>query len=382
MNSTIDLLAFIIISLIVLVDITKNKSKVKFEKIISLRYFHSFIKDVEETVKKNKKLFNIISFISLIISLPTIVLISYFLISSIIKFQPTVALVLPTVSGYKYPGPIISVPFFYWLISIFLIIFFHETMHAIVAMSNDIKVKRYGVIYLLLLPIGAFVDIDEGKLKKSKLTTKIKIYAAGSLGNFLLALVILVIAYFTTSVFSAIVEESGVYFESTIPDSPAHEVNLSGIIVKINDTEIKNIYDLQKFLQNRTVGETVKIHTTKGEYILKLAQKDNRTYIGINNTRTYYTYRNTNNPVNENILMLFSQIFILYRWIFLLSIGVGLANMLPILPLDGGLITKDIMIKFLGKKRGEKISKIISVFFVILIVSSFLLYSKFQLKVF
>lgn len=382
MNKYLDLIALVALLTLVSVDILKNRKQIKSEKIIFLRHFTKFIKRLEMIVHKNRKFFNVLSLVSLIISLPTTILISYMIVSSIIKLQPTVALVLPTVADYKYPGPVVSVPFFYWIISIFLIVFFHETMHAIVALNNNIKVKKYGLIYLLLIPIGAFVDLDEKMLKKSKISSRIKVYAAGSLGNFLLALIIFALAYFTTFIFSLTVEEKGVYFESTIPNTPASEVNLSGIIIQINETKIRNLYDLHLFLRNTSPGDVIKIYTTEGEYILRLAQIENRSYIGINKTRTYFTYKNSDKPLSDNILALFSQLMTLYKWVFLLSLGIGLANMLPIVPLDGGLILKDIMIKLFGENRGKKIASLVSVIFILLILFSLFLYLRSQVKVF
>lgn len=382
MNSYIDFIALFFLSVIVITDIIRNKKKIKFEKVIMFRYSDTFVKKLENfTIKKNK-FFSFFSLISLIISIPTISLIVYFLISSFIQLQPSVALVLPSVAGYKYPGPIVSVPFFYWIISIFLIVLFHETMHAVIAINNKIKVKKYGIIYLLFIPIGAFVDIDEKKLKNSNLTTKIKIYSAGSLGNFLLSLISFILIYSALSLFNFLTEDKGVYFDSLIPNSPAEKVNLSGVIYQINETKIKNIYDLNNFLLNRSPGERIKIYTSSGEYELELGEMNNRSFIGINNVKTYFVYKNTNKKVEEILISSFSHFLILLRWILILSLGVGLANMLPIIPLDGGLVIKDIMIKILGERKGEKFAKIVSTIFILLIFASLILSLKFQIKVF
>ncbi|MEM5832187.1 MAG: M50 family metallopeptidase [Candidatus Aenigmatarchaeota archaeon] len=382
MNSYIDFIALFFLSVIVITDIIRNKKKIKFEKVIMFRYSDTFVKKLENfTIEKNK-FFSFFSLISLIISIPTISLIVYFLISSFIQLQPSVALVLPSVAGYKYPGPIVSVPFFYWIISIFLIVLFHETMHAVIAINNKIKVKKYGIIYLLFIPIGAFVDIDEKKLKNSNLTTKIKIYSAGSLGNFLLSLISFILIYSALSLFNFLTEDKGVYFDSLIPNSPAEKVNLSGVIYQINETKIKNIYDLNNFLLNRSPGERIKIYTSSGEYELELGEMNNRSFIGINNVKTYFVYKNTNKKVEEILISSFSHFLILLRWILILSLGVGLANMLPIIPLDGGLVIKDIMIKILGERKGEKFAKIVSTIFILLIFASLILSLKFQIKVF
>ncbi|MFH7880770.1 MAG: site-2 protease family protein, partial [Candidatus Aenigmatarchaeota archaeon] len=176
--------------------------------------------------------------------------------------------------------------------------------------------------------------------------------------------------------------DKGVYFDSLIPNSPAEKVNLSGVIYQINETKIKNIYDLNNFLLNRTPGERIKIYTSSGEYELELGEMNNRSFIGINNVKTYFVYKNTNKKVEEILISSFSHFLILLRWILILSLGVGLANMLPIIPLDGGLVIKDIMIKILGERKGEKFAKIVSTIFILLIFASLILSLKFQIKVF
>jgi len=378
----IDIVAFIFLSIATTIDIIVNKKQTRFKKIIILRFSSKLIRKLEDLTQKHKKAFSALSFFSLIISLPIICLVSYFLIISFLKLQPSIAIVLPSIAGYKYPGPVISVPFFYWIITIFLVILIHETLHAVVAISNGIKVKRYGIIYLLFFPLGAFVDINETQLKATKYTTKIKIYAAGSFGNFLLSLFSLSLSFLLVFVINSFIEDKGVYFESTIPNSPAEKINLSGVIYKINDTEIKNIKDLQSFLLNKSIGEKIKIYTTTGEYELELGEMENKSFIGIKNVKTYFVYKNTNKQVNENLLVIFYHFILLLKWIFIISLGVGLANMLPIIPLDGGLIVKELMIKQFGRKKGNKIAQIISTIFILLIVVSVLLSLKFPLNLF
>ncbi|MEM5815081.1 MAG: M50 family metallopeptidase [Candidatus Aenigmatarchaeota archaeon] len=373
---SLDILAFFILIFIIFLDVYKNRKNIKFKKGIIFRYFKEFTSKTKNFVIKREKYFSFLGFLSFLISLPSIIIISFLLLFSLIKFQPTVTFVLPSISGYSYPGPIISVPFFYWIISIFLIVFFHETLHAIVAIKEKVNIKNYGLIYFLILPIGAFVDINEKQLKRRSIISKIKIYAAGSLGNFILSLLTFLIIFAISEILFLLTEAKGVYFEETIPNSPAHEVNLSGIIIKMDNQTITTIYDLQKFLSDKKPGDIIKIYTTSGNYTLKLSEKDNKTFIGINSTKTYLVFKLNGEKVSEEVMITFFTIFQLLKWIFFLSLGIGLANMLPIIPLDGGLIIKEILTKFLGNKRGEKASRIISTFFFILIVFSLILSLK------
>jgi membrane-associated protease RseP (regulator of RpoE activity) len=54
-------------------------------------------------------------------------------------------------------------------------------------------------------------------------------------------------------------------------------------------------------------------------------------------------------------------------WIIVLSLGVGVANLLPIKPLDGGLVYEAVLQKFLGKKA-EPIMNVLTTFVLVLLI--------------
>jgi membrane-associated protease RseP (regulator of RpoE activity) len=66
----------------------------------------------------------------------------------------------------------------------------------------------------------------------------------------------------------------------------------------------------------------------------------------------------------------------LFFWLALLNIGVGLFNLLPMGPLDGGRILLTTFTKFFGEKKAKKINKIITwvlfIMFLLLLISSFI----------
>jgi hypothetical protein len=352
---------------------TKRK-ELKIEKVIIFEYSKKYTEKINEVVSKYPKFFKTLGIVSLI-SAPIMMLVGiYYIINSLIFFKPSVALVLPSVSNFKYPGPVISVPFWIWIIAIFVIVFSHESMHALIAASEGIKTRRYGLLYLLVIPIGAFVDIDEKRVEKLESKKKIKIFAAGSLGNVLVFLLFLIILIVFSQTINQLLESKGVWFNNTAPDSPAEKVGLKGIIVKIDNTTINNIYDLRDFLSKSKPNTTVLIETTEGKYELTLAEKDNKSYIGIVGAKNYIVYKGANKPVSENLITIINYSFAIIQWVAFLSLGVAIANMLPIIPLDGGLIIKEILKKKLGKK-GEELSKLISSVFLILLLSSLFLSS-------
>jgi membrane-associated protease RseP (regulator of RpoE activity) len=365
----IEIISMLIFFTLIGIRLFLKRRAIKVRSVIIFEYSKKYTQKINEVVYKHRKIFKILGILS-IISAPILMIIGvYFVINSLIQFKPSLALVLPSASGFRYPGPIISVPFWIWLIAIFIIIFFHESMHALIAANEGIKTKRYGLLYFLVIPIGAFVDLDKKKLKKLNIKSKIKIFAAGSLGNIIAFGIFLLILIASSHIINLTIESKGVWFNNTAPNSPAESVGLKGIIVKIDNKTINNIYDLQEFLRNTKPNTTITIETTEGKYRLQLAERENASYIGIVNVKNHIVYKGSNNAVPDNLLLLINYFLMTIQWIMFLNLGVAIANMLPIIPLDGGLIIRENLIKIFGK-NGEKASKLISLTFLVLIIFS------------
>jgi membrane-associated protease RseP (regulator of RpoE activity) len=351
-----------------------KRKEIRVEKIVILEYSKRYAKKINEVVVSYPKILKIIGILALG-SAPLLTFVGiYYLINSLVSFKPSVALVLPTISTFRYPGPIISVPFWIWIVAIFIIVFSHESLHALIAASEGIKTKRYGLLYFLIIPIGAFVDIDEKKLERMKIKSKIKIFAGGSFGNLIVFGFFIMMVIIFSYLINFFLESKGVWFNNTAPNSPAESVGLRGVIVRIDNKTIMNVYDLQEFLKETKPNTTITIETTEGKYKLTLEKKDNTSYIGIVGVKNYIVYKGTNKIVSENLLFLINYLFLAFQWISFLSLGVAIANMLPILPLDGGLIIREILKETWGEK-GEKISQLISAVFLILLFFSLFLSS-------
>jgi len=58
----------------------------------------------------------------------------------------------------------------------------------------------------------------------------------------------------------------------------------------------------------------------------------------------------------------------LFVWVLFLNVGIGTANLLPIKPLDGGLMFEEIVNVFFKKKWVNKIVKAVSIFTLLLVL--------------
>jgi len=342
------------------VFILRDKKNLEFKYGFVIKKWKGRIDWLEDFVKKHKKFLRIVGVISLGIGLIASLISFGFLIYFPLQRKGGVSLVLPSAAGFKYPGPVVSVDLIYWLPSVFILLIAHEGMHALFARSVKVKIKNYGIFLFLFFPLGAFVNPVEKQIKKLKLIDKLKIFSAGSFGNFLVAASIFLLINFLFFLFSISVESKGIKFE-VINGTPAARVNLKGILIKIENESITTVKNLQEFMEKTKPGEKIRIKTTEGTYELTLAKNptNNQTgFIGIKNLEPYLVFKN-GGEVPKSLLEVFWKIVLLFQWIFIINLGIGLANLLPLKPLDGGLIWEEILKKFF-KKKGIIISNFLN----------------------
>jgi membrane-associated protease RseP (regulator of RpoE activity) len=180
------------------------------------------------------------------------------------KAAQGLALLLPSPTSETIIAPgIFAPPFWYFIISIALLIVVHEGMHGIMAAREKIKIKHLGLILLAVIP-GAFVDIDEKQLRKEKHWKQMRIFAAGSFGNFILA-------FFSAALLIGLAASTqipaGVSFSGYVANYSAQTTNLTGTIISIENYSIKNIADMESALRavgpNRTIAITTLINNSE-----------------------------------------------------------------------------------------------------------------------
>ena len=374
MNEDVITLVFVFFVVVFLFFDRKN---IKREGILFIRRSARFKDLIEKVGKKIKgKPYFFLSLLSIIIGFGLMGFSIFYLlkITFLNLFRPTgyqptptVGIVVPHFSPICKPPYVICFPTLYWIIAIFVIIAFHESMHGIFAASSNVKIKSVGYAFLAILP-AAFVEPEERELKKLKPIEKIKIYSAGSFGNIIAVLILLLLLQLISNVFASIFYPIGLEYE-VINNTPAYFSKLNGTLIGINNFSIRTIEDLQNVLSKYKPNETIIVKTTKGEFKITLTkhpQNITRGFIGIKNIRVKLK---AIHPFFENFKQLFFVLFELFKIIIVLNIAVACVNMLPIKPLDGGLIIHEIL-EILEIEKKEEISLLISfTFFFLLLLS-------------
>jgi membrane-associated protease RseP (regulator of RpoE activity) len=319
---------------------------------------------------KQKKFFRTLGYIGMIIGFLGMIAMFILISSSFVKLftvPDAPSTVSPVIPGVRIPGSQIFVPFWYGIISLFIVIVVHEFGHGIIAKVHNLKIKNTGLVLFLILP-GAFVEPDEEKLIEAKAKIQHSVYAAGPWFNVLLSLVAALILLFAISpAYDALANNQGITFTEVANNSPAMQVNLPVNLTynKINEENISSIIDLEITLADKNPGDQMIFYTENNEsYSLTLTNhpEDNSSpYIGILNIENVREKESFGKEILFNITDILASLFF---WIYVLSLGIGAANLLPVGPLDGGRM----LFTFLKSKFKEKTAKTISTNITILTV--------------
>jgi membrane-associated protease RseP (regulator of RpoE activity) len=381
LTNTISIVMFAIILILV---IYKFRKKFEFQKIngipiICILKTKFGIKFMKKVAKKHSKFLKVVGYIGMIIAYLGIIAMFILIMTSFLNLflKPDApSAVSPVIPGVKIPGSEFYVPFWYGIIALFVVIVFHEFGHGIIAKAHKYKILNTGLVLFLILP-GAFVEPDEKKIVKAKTSIQNSVYAAGPWFNVILSVIVFLILIFClTPVHTALSNNSGFTFTHLDNNSPALVAGLPVNVTynKIDEAEINSIYALGSYLKNKSPGEEITLYTDQSNsHTLALGthpNDENQSYIGILGLSNV---RGSQSIFKEGLFQIVNILVNLFFWIYVLSLGIGSANLLPIGPLDGGRIVITTLKKYFKEKKAKLIAKNISWLTVIFLLAALII---------
>jgi len=214
----------------------------------------------------------------------------------------------------------------------------HELSHGIASLAERVPLKSTGAFFVHVF-MGAFVEPDEEKLSQARPATKLRVFAAGSFANLILGfLCIILLANFTATITPFYtIAPSGVSVVSISTNLPVHASGLQpgDALTAINGTRISNVSDLRQYMASVTPGQLVELQTQRGTFAVKTVvdpSNSSHALMGIS-LADNIRYVPKLPFLSENLP---SYILRAENWAYLVLISVGLINMLPADPLDGG----------------------------------------------
>ncbi len=238
-----------------------------------------------------------------------------------------VGLVIP---GVRLPGSQLFIPFWEGIISIFFLAIFHEGMHGIMAAAEGIK-SRYTALLLMLVIPAAGVELDEQKLKKKSKMAKLRIFSAGSLGNFILALICLALIFPTGKLISGLI----VYDGLLITNSTNPALESGDLLTEINGIDISSFNNLITAFDELVPNSEIIIKVNEEDRVAKLNEEGK---LGVYLEQQFHF----TNPLGKLLGFIFRVLDICFK----INIGVGIINLLPLGILDGGRMMAEISKKW------------------------------------
>jgi membrane-associated protease RseP (regulator of RpoE activity) len=340
---------------------------------------------INNIAQKARPFWKVYAFVGLIIGVGAMVLTTsnFLFVGRMLLGRPSSA------TGVQLVIPGVTLPLVYSLIGLVTVVVVHEFSHGIIARLRDIPLKSVGVGILAILPF-AFVEPDEEGMEHTTPRSRSEVYAAGSMANITLAFIAFAI------IFLAIIPQlsaTGLAIANVEPGTPAEAAGLEKGMVIQQLTYDGTMYDIESYdafsniMDATRAGSNIELVTDQGTFSFELASHPERDigYIGV---QTYD--RSQMKSINPLVAFLyppivlgidpavFPEAFSSVSWtviksleyIFFLNVGIGLFNMLPIGPLDGGRIFREAMDKLFPDNVARSISVFVSVLIVVLIVAS------------
>ncbi len=167
-------------------------------------------------------------------------------------------------------------------------------------------------------------------------------------------------------------EEDGIAIDRIVSDSPSDGVLKEGMVLEaIDNHQITNSSDYLKVVSSYAPGDNVSVRTDEGTYTVTLDKNPNnesRGFFGIQANKHFEMVNNSLGPIP----WIFFELLELFQWVAMLNLGIGLFNLLPLKPLDGGYMLEILLSYKLPKSIYTPIVNALSVVMAMIIVVSIL----------
>jgi membrane-associated protease RseP (regulator of RpoE activity) len=262
---------------------------------------------------------------------------------------PGVSPLLPSTKdgnlGVGFPGYDIFIPWWYALIALLLTLVPHEMAHGIMSRVHHIRLKSTGLLTFGALPVGAFVEPDEAKLKTKPGLSRIRMYAAGSMANFMVGILATLCLASMMLALDYIMIKDGVTIVNLDASYPAVKTLEVGMTVKgINGRPVVDVQTFKDAASTIKPGDLVAVETDRGTFNLTAAENPadkTRGYMGVNVMESIRLRYGTVDWVAGSGVLKFA--FNTLGWTAFFAINIGLVNLLPMPPFDGYRTAEEVI---------------------------------------
>lgn len=288
-------------------------------------------------------------------------------------------LVVPgAVSQNTLSKGMLIIPVEYWIASIAVLMVVHEFSHGIVAKAEGFELNSVGWGVAAVFPFafvepkgeqmlpGAEAEDSSGHWNQGSWKSRLKVLTAGSFANYLTAVLFFVAAL---SFSAAVTQASGISYMAQ-DDFPAAEAGLdNGTLYSVNNQTVESEKEMIEIAKSIKVGENVTLNTSEGVFTFEAMNKsgDAGGYIGV-----YFGSSRTIKPGLEQYSMVLNWFWNGLWTIANLNFLIGLFNMLPLKPLDGGWTIDTLVNQYLGEDYIKYVNKFSAAGWALLLAALFI----------
>ncbi len=343
-----------------------DRKNVERVSILFFRRTKNGIDMIERIAKKAPRFWKVYGWLGVVAGIISMVLITGLMGSMVFEVVSTgepsgeAGVALPSTgdSVSAQPG-IISIPAESWLISIAILMVVHELSHGIIARSENFEINSVGVLVLGIIP-GAFVEPkgenmlpggeevegeSHGAWDQGNWISRIKVLCAGSWANYLTAGLFILIAGGMTG---AVSFSTGIMYQAQ-EDYPAAQAGMTnGTLYSLGQNEVREIEDIEAATEDLSPGDSIVLNTSEGEFNVTATSREDFEggYIGVRFTGIDQQYKNGLQSYSGFL----GWIIGVFQIVAFLNLGIGLFNMLPAKPLDGGHVLDALVERFAGEE--------------------------------
>lgn len=353
-----DLLSLIIFYGLLYLFYLKHKSKFTIQGKLLFMYRTKWgLKLMDSVSRKHPRIVKFIGFLGVIVGFAGMGFIFFYLIKETFEFLITpsaIAPLAPVLPGVKIPGvPVLS--FWHWVISILIVASIHEFSHGILARLHKVKIKSSGFAFLGPL-LMAFVEPDEKQMARKGKYKQLSVFAAGPFSNILTGILFLcLLVFFILPAQSSLYAVNGISVTNLTEGYPlAHAGFVEPVMIKsINSVQldsVENVMAATAFLP----GQGIELMTSQGYAKIRAVEDPNNSSRGIIGISSFEFQARLKHEWVRPFLPAIKWISLLVVWLFMISIGIALFNLLPLGAVDGGrMFLVAMLLVFKNEKKAK-----------------------------
>jgi membrane-associated protease RseP (regulator of RpoE activity) len=281
------------------------------------------LKAMDRIAKAFPRLIKWLGYIGVIVGFGGMIFIFVFLVKETAKF-----ILAPALS------------FWHWVIAIFVVAVVHEFSHGVLARRYKIKIKSSGFAFLGPI-LAAFVEPNEKQLSSAKKWRQLSVLSAGPFSNIILGILFLLLLQFVLGPWQlSLFAPAGIIVGTTMDGYPmaATDIQAPFVITSLNGKPTPDFASFVKVTMDIKPGDKAILVTDKGNYTLETVQNpenSSKAFMGVTNFKQKLSPKSGLEGYGK-LPFVMMWINLLVLWLFVINLGVGLFNLLPIGPVDGG----------------------------------------------